>query len=85
MALSIRNPETERLVRRLAKKTGRTLTEAIHDAVAARLAGEDALPPDHARVTRALNQLAEEAAPYVVHDPRTDDEIVGYDEHGAPS
>ena len=37
MPLSIKNPETERLARQLAKRTGETLTDAILKAVQERL------------------------------------------------
>lgn len=40
MAFHIRDPETDRLVRKLAQLRGVGLTEAIHDAVAAELKRE---------------------------------------------
>lgn len=41
MALSIKDPETDDLARRLARQTGETLTEAIRRAVEERLQREE--------------------------------------------
>ena len=55
MALSIRDPETDRLARELAALTGESMTEAIRKALAERLApdtartGRRAGPPDRQR------------------------------------
>jgi antitoxin VapB len=44
MAIHIRDPHADRLVRELARKRGIGLTEAIAQAVAAELARDDAKP-----------------------------------------
>lgn len=83
MALSIKNPEVERLARELAAKTGESITDAVLLSLRERLVRQDAR-----RVSRRLDRvvrLAQELSKYRVDDPRTDDEILGYDEHGLPT
>ncbi len=83
MALSIKDPETERLARALAARTGETLTVATRRALEERLrrVGADR------RKTAFLEDLAAsrrrwKALP--VLDSRSADAIIGYDEDGAP-
>jgi antitoxin VapB len=83
MALSIKDDETDRLARALAAATGESLTEAIRRALEERLARETRRQqayPLAARVRRVQERLRE----YPVLDGRTDDELLGYDEHGLP-
>lgn len=40
MALSLKDPETDRLAREVARLTGESLTEAVRDALAERLERE---------------------------------------------
>lgn len=83
MALSIKDPETERLARALAQKTGETITIATRRALEERLrrVGDDrrkaALLEDLEAIRRRLSALP-------VLDSRSPDEIIGYDEHGIP-
>jgi antitoxin VapB len=84
MALSIKDPETERLARALAERTGETITIATRRALEERLrrigsdARKAALLEDLEAIQRRWNALP-------VLDSRTPDEIVGYDENGIPS
>jgi antitoxin VapB len=84
MALSIKDPETERLARDLAARTGETITVATRRALEERLrrvgsnARKAALLEDLTAIQRRWNALP-------VLDPRSPDEIIGYDENGAPS
>jgi antitoxin VapB len=84
MALSIKDPETERLARTLAERTGESITTATKRALEERLrrTGSDArkaaLLEDLEAIQRRWNALP-------VLDNRTPDEIVGYDENGIPS
>ncbi len=83
MALSIKNPEAERLARELARQTGESLTEAILKAL-------------HERLQRVmgrrrplgladqLDEIAKRCAALPVIDARSEDEILGYDEKGLP-
>lgn len=83
MALSIKDDETDRLARALAAATGESLTEAIRRALEERLARETrraSAYPLAARVRRVQERLRE----FRVLDARSDEEIVGYDEHGLP-
>lgn len=83
MALSIKDRETELLARRLAERTGETITMATKRALEERLrrTGSDArkaaLLEDMEAMRRRLSALP-------VLDDRTPDEIVGYDENGVP-
>ena len=84
MALNIRSAEAERLAADLAQLTGETKTEAVTRALRDRLA--------RIRRERRTRSLAEEiveigkhCASLPVLDVRSDDEILGYDEHGLPS
>jgi antitoxin VapB len=83
MALNIRNPETERLAEELARETGETKTEAVTKALRDRL---DRLRRDRCkrRLADELQEIAHRCASLPVLDPRTPDEIIGYDEDGLP-
>lgn len=83
MALSIKDPETERLARILAKLTGESITTATKRAIEERLRRVGA----QSRRTALLEEMAEirrrwRAMP--VLDDRTPEEILGYDERGLP-
>ncbi|MGN6551775.1 MAG: type II toxin-antitoxin system VapB family antitoxin [Pararhizobium sp.] len=86
MGMSIRNPEVERLARTLADRRGISMTEAIRQALRHEIAREALVPAasDDARLERML-QIAKGAAKLKVLDNRSDDEILGYDEHGLSS
>jgi len=79
MALSIRNPEAERLARQVSEATGENLTEAIIRSLEERL--------ERLRGRRTTTSLAEEimkisrrASSLPDLDVRAPDEILGYDE-----
>lgn len=83
MALSIEDPETERLARTLAKLTGESITTATKRALEERLRRlrvqdrRASLLEDMAEIRRRWSALP-------VLDDRTTDEILGYDERGLP-
>jgi antitoxin VapB len=82
MALSIKDPETDRLARALAEATGESITEAIKQALRERLArtrGRAGRP-----LGAAVRRIQERLARLPVRDPRTPDELLGYDRHGLP-
>jgi len=83
MALNIRNKEVEELAEALARATGETKTEAVRRALRDRLAR---LRRERAkrRLVDELDAIARECAALPVRDGRRADEILGYDEHGAP-
>ncbi|HEX5320264.1 MAG TPA: type II toxin-antitoxin system VapB family antitoxin [Stellaceae bacterium] len=84
MPLNIKDPETEKSVRELASLTGETVTTAVRRAAEERLS----------RVRRAQSgrslkdeilEIGRRCAALPVLDPRSPDEILGYDENGLPS
>ena len=73
-------------IRKLAKQTGETLTDAVERAVEDRLAKVGPARRKKGRVDRKkLAQLLAyfDSLPRINED-LTDDEIMGYDEHGLP-
>jgi antitoxin VapB len=83
MAISIKDPETDRLARALADATGETLTEAIRRALEERLARVRRSRSTY-RLERAVRRVQERLAELPVIDARPADELLGYDEHGVP-
>jgi antitoxin VapB len=83
MALSIKDPKTERLARNLAQLTGESITTATRRAIEERLrrvGGQSrraALLEEMAEIRRRWSEMP-------VVDDRTPDEILAYDEHGLP-
>ncbi len=82
MALSLKDAETDRLARQVAKLTGETLTEAVRVALAERLQRERLKRGEAASVRAELDAIVAHCASLPVLDPRSDDEIIGYDENG---
>lgn len=84
MAISIKDPETDRLARELSAATGETITVAVATALRERLerirgvAGARDLVSD-------LEAIADRCAALPVLDDRSADEILGYDDAGVPS
>lgn len=85
MALSIKNPETERLARELANVTGESLTEAVTQALRDRLVREAGHNGDREQLRAEIRRIQDEFQRLPILDDRTPDEIIGYDEHGLPS
>ena len=83
MALSIKDEATDRLVRRYAALRRTSFTDAVRIAVGEALRREDG-SEDEADRRRRLRELQDlyAAAP---RSPLSDDEIMGYDEHGLPT
>ena len=79
MALNIKSPETERLVRDLAQRTGLSITQAIHEAAAEKLRR---LEEDREARRRALYDIVERARNRRRLDQRTPKEMLGYDDSG---
>jgi antitoxin VapB len=83
MALSIKNPEVDRLARELAEVTGEKLTEAISRALKERLERETG-KRDKNRLYDEIKRIQERIARLPRLDERSDEELIGYDEHGLP-
>lgn len=83
MALSIKDPEADRLARELAAHTGESLTQAIVVALRERLARETgrtrAVP-----LREELAAIRRRCASLPVLDDRSDEEILGYGHNGLP-
>lgn len=84
MALNIKDPETDRLVRRLADVTGESITSAVEIAVRERLERVQGVSRRD-RVFEDLNEISRRCAALPVLDDRPADELVGYDEDGLPA
>lgn len=80
MALSVKNDEADRLARELARLTGESITETIVVALRQRLAREQG----RRGVVPRLHALMADLSSLPVRDPRTHDQILGYDEFGLP-
>lgn len=88
----IDNPETERLVEELARKTGHKPDEAIAELIREKLGGpegSEATPlseDERLRAVRArIRAIQDRVAALPDLDTRSADEIIGYNEHGVPS
>jgi len=81
--LNIRNEETERLATALAQLTGETKTEAVTQALRERLQRIRRARTKR-RLADDLDEIALHCSTLPVRDPRSADEIMGYDEHGLP-
>jgi antitoxin VapB len=90
MALNIKSTETERVVRELAKRTGLSITQAVHQAAEEKLRaiaadGEARLArmtPAQREKLRKLEAISKRAAAIPILDTRTDEEILGYNDEG---
>ena len=81
MALSIKSDEADRLARELAAETGESLTDAVTVAIRERLARTR---KRRRGVAARLMAIAERNRDRPRLDDRSEDEILGYDEHGLP-
>ena len=84
MALSIKDPEADRLARELAARTGESLTEAVLVALRERLARETGRAKAIA-LREELAAIRRRCAALPVVDNRSADEILGYDDRGLPA
>jgi antitoxin VapB len=83
MALTIRSVEADRLARELAAATGETLAEAVTAALRERLERRRNIRPQTLQERlAALRAMRAVLAGQEVADRRSDDEILGYNEHG---
>jgi len=86
MGLSINNAEVEALARELASLRNVTVAEAVRQSLEKELARERAAAkPDDPDLYQRLLAISDAAGRLPVVSDMTDDEILGYDEVGAPS
>ena len=84
MALSIKDAETDRLARKLAKVTGESLTSAIRRALTEQLKRESRGRRGQSLAVR-LVEIGKQCAALRVEDELSADVIIGYDDRGLPS
>ena len=87
MALSIKNREVEELARELARISGKPITEAVRDSLKreverARIIAAATPKPG---LAEELMEIGRQVAALPDLNDMTDDEILGYDEFGAPT
>ncbi len=84
MALNIKNTETEKLVRELARRRGQGITEAVTDVVRREVERERRKPSrkSYAEFSHEIEAIVERVRQLPVLDDRSPDEIIGYNEHG---
>jgi antitoxin VapB len=83
MAINIKNPEAEQLVREVTQATGETMTQAIINALKERL--ERLKGRRHSMLAAQKVKLILDRFDQLPDlDTRSADEILGYDEHGLP-
>ena len=82
MALNIKDPEADALARKLAARTGETLTEAVLNAIKERLERtENARKPN---LRAELAAIRARCSSLPILDARTAEDILGYDNAGLP-
>ncbi len=81
MGLHIESPEAGRLAKELAELTGEPLDQAVTKALHDRLVQQQELH----RMRQAVKAISDHFMSLPVLDPRTPDEILGYDENGLPT
>jgi antitoxin VapB len=83
MALSIKDPEADRLARELSRRTGESLTRAVTQAIRERLERQKARR--QSRLSEELRRIGERCSALPILDARPADEIIGYDPQGLPA
>lgn len=74
MALNLKNQETERLARELARITGESLTVAVTVALKERLDRQQMAPKQKSRFD-LLKEFSEHSAPLFENDPRSANDV----------
>jgi antitoxin VapB len=82
MALNIKNTETERLARELARRRKQGITEVVTDALRKEVERERKRPRREGREAflRTLREIGERGSKHPVIDARSEDELLGYDD-----
>jgi len=84
MALSVKDPEADRLARALAGLTGLSLTDAIVKALREQLVRETGRS-NVSGFRDDLREISDRCGALRDLDLRSPEEIIGFDEHGLPS
>lgn len=80
---NIKDPEVYKMARKVADRKGLSLTGAVREALREKLERETPRPLAAWRVEK-LREIADRCSKLPTLDPRTPDEIIGYDEIGVP-
>ncbi|HSJ13492.1 MAG TPA: type II toxin-antitoxin system VapB family antitoxin [Longimicrobiales bacterium] len=83
MAINIKNPEADRLVRELAELTGESITDAVVAAIRERLARQRE-QRGRQRTLQQITRIRERYRALPLEDDRSAEEILAYDERGLP-
>jgi antitoxin VapB len=84
MTVSIRNPEAEQLARELARSGGKSITDVVLEALRSYQQTRQ-LPGKRSRnLAERLLAIGENCARLPTLDMRSDEDLIGYDEHGLP-
>ena len=84
VSLNIKNPATVALVDELARRRGISKTAAIHEALTERLHRLGYGSVAQERLLADMRLIRERVASLPEIDSRSDEDIIGYDEHGIP-
>jgi antitoxin VapB len=82
MGISIKNPRLEQDIRTLAARTGQSLTDAVATAVKEKLSRTRPSEEETSRRMQVLRRIQKNLAKGPRNDDLTEDEILGYNEHG---
>lgn len=82
MAILIKDPETDRLIRQLAERTGETITATVKAAIIERLKRTPLTPGQLEERRRKIKEWLQRVDAQPIEDGRSPEEIVGYNKHG---
>lgn len=84
MALNIKNAETEKLARELARRRKQGITEVVTEALRKELERERGRSRrgDKEAFHRRIQSIVDDVKQLPVLDDRSPDDIIGYNEHG---
>jgi antitoxin VapB len=85
MPISIKREDTVRLARALKLQTGKPMARVIHEALEESLGRLNGAGVDPARRLAEMRALSRRVAELPERDPRSADDIVGWDENGLPN
>ena len=85
MSLNIKNRETVALATEVARRAGQTKTAAIHQALQERLIRMVGDQENKDRLLAELRAIRFRIAQLPERDSRSDEDIIAYDENGAPT
>jgi antitoxin VapB len=85
MPIAIKWEETVRLARTHKQRTGLPMALVIHDALEERMRRLGNTAIDEERKLAEMRAISRRVAQMPDNDPRSADEIIGYDENGLPA